>query len=138
MNRNFYPTHDMYMSSTVGGAEVSQSPCLNSPTSRASTEKVGRHLTVLNAMSFLVPARQSASRSAILQALRHASSSANAPTKVASSSVQRVDEQLALRQKQQAALRRSGRQMDIMSASIQVLGMSVEEGSRGAYRRIDC
>lgn len=73
-------------------------------------------------MSFLVPARQ-APRSAILLAIRHASSSANAPSKVGASSVQRVDEQLALRQKQQAALRRSGRQMDIMSASIQVLGV---------------
>lgn len=73
-------------------------------------------------MSFLVPARQSTSRSVILHAIRQASSSANASTKVGASSVQRVDEQLALRQKQQAALRRSGRQMDIMSASIQVLG----------------
>jgi hypothetical protein len=88
-------------------------------------------------MSFLLPARQSAPRSAILLAIRHASSSANAPTKVGASSVQRVDEQLALRQKQQAALRRSGRQMDIMSASIQVLGMFVKCKGRGADDRID-
>jgi hypothetical protein len=88
-------------------------------------------------MSFLAPARQSAPRSAILLAIRHASSSANAPTKVASSSVQRVDEQLALRQKQQAALRRSGRQMDIMSASIQVLGALSNRKGRGADGRID-
>jgi hypothetical protein len=82
-------------------------------------------------MSFLVPARHSASRSALLIALRQASSSANAPSKVEASSVQRVDEQLALRQKQQAALRRSGRQMDIMSANIQVLGASLEMKSGG-------
>jgi hypothetical protein len=58
-----------------------------------------------------------------MMALRQASSSSSAPRTVTASSVQKADEQLALRQKQQAAMRRSGRQMDIMSANISVLGM---------------
>jgi hypothetical protein len=78
-------------------------------------------------MSLLTPLRQSsASASTFSLALRRASTSSNAPRTVAASSVQRADEQLALRQKQQATLRRSGRQMDIMSASIQVLGMYLQ------------
>jgi hypothetical protein len=78
-------------------------------------------------MSLLTPLRQSTplSTSVLSIALRRASTSTNAtPTRTsAASSVQRADEQLALRQKQQATMRRSGRQMDIMSASIQVLGV---------------
>lgn len=78
-------------------------------------------------MSLLTPLRPSTSLSAFNIALRRASTSSNASSArtPSASSVQRADEQLALRQKQQATLRRSGRQMDIMSASIQVLGTSL-------------
>ena len=78
-------------------------------------------------MSLLLsPIRQTTGSSTVLLALRYASTSASAssskPKASTASSVQRADEQLALRQKQQAAMRRSGRQMDLMSANIQVLG----------------
>lgn len=80
-------------------------------------------------MSLLLsPIRQTTGSSTVLLALRYASTSASAssskPKASTVSSVQRADEQLALRQKQQAAMRRSGRQMDLMSANIQVLGTS--------------
>lgn len=110
----------------LGGAEIPISPPVQ-PYTPIVLEKVGSlHIIIPStAMSSLVPARQAPRTSVILIALRQASSSSKAPKTVAASSVQRADEQLALRQKQQAALRRSGRQMDIMSASIQVLGMLV-------------
>lgn len=77
-------------------------------------------------MSLLAPVRRSPTAGSVITALRYASSSGNAAPSssksAAASSVQRADEQLALRQRQQAAMRRSGRQMDIMSANIQVLG----------------
>ena len=108
----------------LGGAEIPLSPLVQ-PSTLIVLEKVGILPNIIPsiAMSFLVPARQAPRTSVILIALRQASTSSKAPKTVAASSVQRADEQLALRQKQQAALRRSGRQMDIMSASIQVLGM---------------
>jgi hypothetical protein len=83
-------------------------------------------------MSLLTPLRQSTPWSTLASniALRRASTSTDATrTRTsAASSVQRADEQLALRQKQQATMRRSGRQMDIMSASIQVLGGFISLG----------
>lgn len=77
------------------------------------------------------PIRKSTGSSSVLLAIRYASTSASSssrPKASTASSVQRADEQLALRQKQQAAMRRSGRQMDLMSANIQVLGMFTESG----------